>query len=512
MSQITRRKFLAATALTVAATRLRANSTASISATLSIPAEADGPQIPPGYIGLSYEVQQLTDPAFFSTKNEGLIRAFKALTPHGALRLGGNTSEFGWWKPAPDSPEPAHPHVREVVGEPRASYYTVTPEAVRNLQVFLEATGWSCIYGINMGTNSPGRAADEAEFVAKALGPKLHYFQIGNEVDLFGRHLRDPQTWAPKTYLAEWLTLARAIAARVPNASFGIPDIASEMSWLPEIADAWSTIPDPPHVTTLTHHYYFGGPPSNPEVTVPNLLKPATMAKVQAMADNANAAARKMGIRQRMTEGNTCYRGGKPGVSDVFAAALWSADYSLLLARNNYSGINLHGGTGSIIASGLGGQMFGDQVLKDQGATAEQIARRPHPYYSPIASFDSNYVLEPVAYGLIFAGGFGEGTLIRADLSAKLQEAGINATAYAAKLANGQTSVLVLNKDAKSDLSLRLDFNAAKSGAAEIESLHAPSLESREAQITKSAKVEDVKDGKLDVLVPQASGMRITVG
>jgi hypothetical protein len=23
-----------------------------------------------------------------------------------------------------------------------------------------------------------------------------------------------------------------------------------------------------------------------------------------------------------MTEGNTCYRGGKPGVSDVFAAAL----------------------------------------------------------------------------------------------------------------------------------------------------------------------------------------------
>ena len=38
-----------------------------------------------------------------------------------------------------------------------------------------------------------------------------------------------------------------------------------------------------------------------------------------------------------MTEGNTCYRGGKPDVSDAFAAALWSADYSLLLASNNYS-------------------------------------------------------------------------------------------------------------------------------------------------------------------------------
>jgi hypothetical protein len=68
------------------------------------------------------------------------------------------------------------------------------------------------------------------------------------------------------------------------------------------------------------------------------------MAKVQKTADTATAAAYKMGARLRMTKGNTCYRGDKPGVSDVFAAALCSADYSLLLASNNYSGINLHGG------------------------------------------------------------------------------------------------------------------------------------------------------------------------
>jgi hypothetical protein len=512
MTQITRRRFLAASALTVAATRLRANGSSAIPATLSIPSEANGPHIPSGYIGLSYEVEQLTDSNFFSARNEGLIRVFKSLSPHSVLRLGGNTSEFGWWKPEPDSPEPVHPHVREVVGEPRAHYYAVTPDAVRNLHAFLEATGWSCIYGINMGTNTPERAADEADFAAKTLGPSLHYFQIGNEVDLFGRHLRNPQSWSPRAYLTEWLSLARAIAARVPDASFGIPDIASEMSWLPEIADAWNTIQNPPHVTTLTHHYYFGGPPSNPEVNVPNMLKPATMIKVQEMADNANAAAKKMGLRQRMTEGNTCYRGGKPGVSDVFAAALWSADYSLLLASNDYSGINLHGGTGSIIASGLGGEMFGDQVLKDEGATSEQIASHPHPYYSPAALFGSNYVLEPVAYGLIFAGALSESTLIRTDLSARLQNAGINATAYAAKLANGQTSVLVLNKDARNDLSLHLDFGATKSGAAQFESLHAPSLESREAHITRSAKVEELKDGELAVVVPHASGLRVTIG
>jgi hypothetical protein len=41
----------------------------------------------------------------------------------------------------------------------------------------------------------------EAECVAKTLGDRLQYFQIGNEVDLFSRHLRDPKTWSPKTYL-----------------------------------------------------------------------------------------------------------------------------------------------------------------------------------------------------------------------------------------------------------------------------------------------------------------------
>jgi hypothetical protein len=115
----------------------------------------------------------------------------------------------------------------------------VTVEAVRNLAEFLEATGWTCVYGIEMGTNTPTRAAEEAVFVAETLGNCLQYFQIGNEADLFARHLRDPRTWSAKTYLEEWLALARTIAARVPAAKFGMPDVASAVSWLTEIADQW---------------------------------------------------------------------------------------------------------------------------------------------------------------------------------------------------------------------------------------------------------------------------------
>src|SRR6201997_4707445 len=503
---LTRRRFLATAACTVAAARLHAQGQKKVLVALSIPNDATGPHMPIDFVGLSYEVQQLADPCFFSGQNSGLIREFKALSSTGVLRLGGNTSEFAYWKPTPDSPEPQHPQVREVVGEPQAHYYAVTPEAVKNLAEFLQATGWTCLYGIGMGTNTPARAAEEAVFVAQTLGDRLQYFQVGNEVDLFDRHLRDPKTWSAKTYLEEWLTLTRAIAVQVPTAKFGMPDVASAVSWLTEIADQWPSIQAPPHVTTLTHHYYFGGPATNPEVNIPNLLKPATMQKVQNTADIAAAAASKMGARVRMTEGNTCYRGGKPGVSDVFAAALWAADYSLLLASNDYSGVNLHGGTGKSVANSVGGFLPGDQLLQAQGATPEEIAAHPHPFYTPIGTFGSDYVLEPVAYGLKFAGSFSGGTLLKTDFLTKLQQAGVNVTAYAAKLAGGQRSVIVLNKDAVADVEVELDFGHGMRGAVKNETLHAPGLDSREAHITASTKTDSLKQGKCSVTVPPATG------
>ena len=508
---LTRRTFLATAAYAAAAARLPAQGQSKVRVALEIPNENLGPRMPVDFVGLSYEVQQLVDPTFFSAGNAGLIRAFKSLSPTGVLRLGGNTSEFAYWKPRMDAPEPEHPRVREVVGEPKAQYYAVTPEAVSNLAAFLQATGWNCIYGIGMGTNKPPRAADEAAFVSETLGDRLQYFQIGNEADLFKNHLRDPKTWSAKAYLEEWLALARAMATRVPRAKFGMPDVANDASWLTDIAEQWPSIKERPDVTTVTHHYYFGGPATNPDVNIPNLLKAGTMQRVQNTANIATAAAGKMGARVRMTEGNTCYRGGKPGVSDVFAAALWSADYSLLLASNGYSGVNLHGGTGKSVANSVGGSLPGDALLATAGETPEQIATRPHPFYTPIATLGSDYVLEPVAYGLKFAGGFSGGTLLKADFSAKLQSAGVNASAYAAKLGGGQTSVIVLNKDAAVDVELEFEFGNTATGEAEIETLNAPTLASREANITKSTKHESLKQGKCIVTVPHASGLRVTV-
>jgi hypothetical protein len=509
MTTQSRRQFLSSAAFTIAAAKLSAQSQGA-HATLAIPAKATGPRVPADYIGLSYEVEQLVDLNFFSAANTGLVNSLKAISPNGVLRLGGNTSEFEYWKPTPDSPEPAHPQTRIVEGEPKPNYYAVTAESIRNLNAFLEAAEWKCIYGIGMGTNAPDRAAAEAEYVAKTLGPRLEYFQIGNEADLFSSHLRDPETWGVKPYLDEWLAMARAVQKSVPGARFGMPDVASRIDWLTQIADAWPSIADKPNVITLSHHHYFGGPATNPNVNIPNLLAAATMAKVQKTADTANAAAAKMGVRVRMTEGNTCFRGGKPGVSDVFASALWAANYALLLAANRYTGVNLHGGTYQAVANGLGGSLPGDGMLAAQGVSVEDIARHPHPFYTPVANFGSEWVLEPVAYGLIFAGSFAGATMYADDLTSPLAAAGVNAVAYAAQLADGRTSVMVLNKDADKDLDLTLDFGS-RSGAVETATMRAPALDSRETHIVRSAVAARLRGGKHTLTVPHGSGLRVTL-
>ncbi len=46
-----------------------------------------------------------------------------------------------------------------------------------------------------------------------------------------------------------------------------------------------------------------------------------------------------------MAECNTVSQGGKIGVSNVFASALWALDYMWSVALSNGVGVNFHGGS-----------------------------------------------------------------------------------------------------------------------------------------------------------------------
>ncbi|HEY2039885.1 MAG TPA: hypothetical protein VGG95_09490 [Edaphobacter sp.] len=301
-----------------------------------------GEPIAEDFVGLSYESAQLANPEFFSAKNRQLVRLFRELSPCGNLRIGGGSSEFTTYSDeTPSSPPPF-----EVFGPDTSKtvkHGTVTSVvALKNLRSFLDATNWSCLYGLNLGQGTIENAVREAAAAQKILGRRLVAFQIGNEPDSFRNRYR-PGAYTPADYLTEWSRFREAIAKTTPQARFAGPDISNKLIYLTAFAEQAVKYPD---VVLLTSHYYAMGPASNPEATLENLLSPEpklTTLKAKDLPVIA-AAQRKTRLPYRMSEGNSCWDGGKAGVSDTFASALWCAGYMLACMKRGWSGVNLHGG------------------------------------------------------------------------------------------------------------------------------------------------------------------------
>lgn len=205
-------------------------------------------------------------------------------------------------------------------------------------------------------------------------------------------------------------------------------------------------------------------------MTIDYILQPNPV--VTRDAALVRAAAQKLGTRWRMTEGNTCYRGGKPGVSDIFAAALWAADYMLELVSLGYAGVNLHGGDGQMVANSLGGKLPGDDMVTDDPAT------HPHPYYTPIAHIGQRYVAEPVSFGMRFAQHFAGSQLSVLDLDSQ----GGRISAYSGQKGSSLL-VGVINKQPDRPFIFSVDLPGTHSRP-HLELTSAPSLSSAEVKIS----------------------------
>jgi hypothetical protein len=393
--------------------------------------------VPANFTGLSYESAQLAHPLFFAAENKGLIELVRRLSSTGVLRIGGNTSELTHWAGDGASGVPAGLAEPPSAGSNTAQSYTITTEAIRNLRGFLDATGWRLIYGLNLKNGTPEAAAAEAGFVARTMGDKLMALQFGNEPDLFHHDDAKHTRWSYDEYATRWLQFEPAVRAAVPGAVLAGPDVATNWGWVQKFAAQMHD-----DVGMLTGHYYIGGPPSNPAMNLDALLTPPQhlldeIAVIERLATTS-------GLPYRMAEGNSCYLGGKPGVSDVFASALWAGDYMLQLAQAGYSGVNLHGG-------GEG-------------------------WYTPIATDKAGVSsARPVYYGMLLAQEFAGTTLVQTELNAL----GENVTGYAA-VRGKELLVAAFNKGPKK-LQLVLDSGwKGNHRAAQMYTLSAPALDAKQ--------------------------------
>jgi len=469
--------------------------------------------MPLTYSGLSYELAQLTDPQFFSAANRELVTHFRLLSPHGILRTGGNTSEFCWFQADASTEAPT---LKVPPGKLEENWmphrlFAIKPEAIDALAGFLRATGWKLIYGLNFGNSTPEKAATEAAYVARAARKHLEYFQIGNEPDFYqdaNNGTRKPG-WGFADYLREWTGYAEAIAARVPGARFGGPDVGASSNWVTRFGEE---VPAKvrERLVALSGHYYAEGPPNDPRVTTERLLKGNP--KIAGEMERIEAVARAHGQVYRMTEGNSCYRGGKPGMSNAFAAALWAGDYMLLLASLGCAGVNLHGGRSAFLTAGLGDHTPGMDVAKTPQAMRSG-------FYTPIFSEpDSPVKAMPIFYGMLLANQFAGGNLMQVD--GKVE--GANATAYAARF-GARYKVAVFNKDELKavDVSIRVPGKARRATAWR---LRAPGLDATEGVTLAGAEIREglwgprdveaveVRGGAARIRVPASSAALVFVG
>jgi hypothetical protein len=444
-----------------------------VSASLALDTKVPRIALAADYTGLSYESAQLANPGYFSRSNMPLVKLVHHLGTKGVLRIGGSTSDYDRWDPVrvprgASWSEPASPDD----GKGETVRAVVTETAIDELRGFLDVTGWTAIYGLDLGHGSPEAAADEAAYVVKKLGPTLNVLQIGNEPDLFSRDIRK-SSYGYAEYFKEWQVFAAAIRRRTPGAPLGGPDITDEIGWVDQFARQAAGI------QMLTSHYYAEGPPERPDSDIEHLLQPRPdlTERMRKLVDTANSAS----LPYRMSEGNSCYNGGKAGVSDSFASALWGADFMLLLAQLGVAGINFHGG----------GQGF----------------------YTPIAGGGSSPLeVRPLYLGMLFYREFASGSLIRC----KLDAGAVNATAYASLNPSGRLALAVINKDLKQDLHLNLQGEVflRPSRAISLEAPHANSrsdirLGGRAVANGNWNPVYSPRDRSGTVLVPKACAMLI---
>lgn len=413
----------------------------STSLRLTINPRSVGYTIGPDFTGLSYETQQLGDPTFFSPDNTDLISFVRGLGASGVLRIGGNSSEYCYWTPKPTQADldavaaNGGNAIGPSTGKHPDAVRKITPQAVRNLSGFVDATGWKLIYGLNMGTGTAEDAADEAAYVMNLFGSKLIAFQLCNEPDLFHQNGIRKAGYNFADFAQEWQHFYEVIRKRVPNAPFSGPDTAFNNEWLAPFAKQFKS-----EIQFLSQHYYAEGPPTDPSMTIERLLRPNP--KLVQQFDGMQTTCRESGLPFRMTETNSCYSAGKKGVSNTFASALWGAELMYQLASVGGIGINFHGG-------GYG-------------------------WYTPIAGLPKQgFEARPLYYGMLLFAQAGAGQLVESKLSQPQPDGAI--AAYSLKTDAGLKTVL-FNKSPNAGASLTID-PGQRVRSAKVLQLSGPSLD-----------------------------------
>jgi hypothetical protein len=430
--------------------------------------------ISPDFLGLGYEISSVARPGLLSRTNDVYVQLVRTLGFDGVIRVGGNTADYARYNPA-----------AQAVSSP---FGTVVNNAVlQELGGFLQATGWKLIWALNLGRGSEADAIAEARAVLAVAGERLLAFEIGNEPDLFPHAKHRPTSYGYEPWLADYRRYKTALRAQLPGIPLAGPDVAGKTDWVTRFgADEGKD------AVLLTHHYYREG--QNPGSTIEKLL--GVDPKLQAQLERLRAASQSCGVPYRICEVNSFSGGGRPGVSDTLAAALWVLDYMFTLASNGCSGVNMETGVNQLgfISS-----------------------------YSPISDDEQgHHSATPEYYGMLAFSLAGRGDLLAVETDVRTSEM----KAYATRSKEGGLVFTLINKGEIASvlhLDTRMDTGSQSRDASVIR-LSGPAVDAKTgimlggAEVTSrgtwkatNAQVLPVREGQLMLPMPAASAAIVSI-
>jgi glycosyl hydrolase family 79 len=416
-------------------------------ATVTIARGASTIPVPRSYFGISTEYWALP---LFERDTPVFERVLALLHVEGdgplVVRIGGDSADHSFWKPR---------------WKPMPGWaFALTPGYLSRLRALVERDHVKLIVDLNLVTDSPVTAAAWARAAETAL-PRhsIVGFEVGNEPDLYDRPywvsmlarspLRTsplPLELTPATYVQDFADYARVLGESAPDIPLVGPAVAHPRVGLPFIT---ALIGDQrSELGAVTAHLYpysecikSRRSPSYP--TVARLLSRHAVAAFDTDIGDAVRVAHANGLEFRLTEFNSVTCGGKAGVSDTFATALWAPDALFTAMRTGVDGANLH-----VRASAIN---------------------------APFAITRRGLEARPLLYGLLlFNRTLGpQARLVRLRLAAPRS---LNLSAWAVQTRGRILHVLLIDKSSRT---VRVDLHLPSSAPAGVQRLLAPSPYSR---------------------------------
>ncbi|HWD65219.1 MAG TPA: glycosyl hydrolase family 79 C-terminal domain-containing protein [Solirubrobacteraceae bacterium] len=279
------------------------------------------------------------------------------------LRVGGQSTEQTYW----DAPKLG-------VG---SEAYRPDLAWLKTLARLTRASHLRVLVDLNLVARSPSMAAALAKSLAHYMPARsIAGLEVGNEPDIGHRQVANPlappgetvphtpKGWDQYTssqYLSLFRSYAKAVHASAPSLRMVGPEVffaGKNVSWAQQLVNAERS-----RLSMLTVHRYplsaCASSTAGDYATIARVLGQNASGGMANELVKAVRVAKSAGLPLRLSEFNSVTCGGKTGVSNSFATALWAPDTMFSMWNAGVAGVNIHLAPGqsnaafSVASSGL---------------------------------------------------------------------------------------------------------------------------------------------------------------